>query len=313
MPFYRILIKPKGSWETELVSGTLWGHLAWIIRYRDGEDKFKEWLDEQIKNPWLISSWMPKGYLPRPNLRPMHRQFDEKPPIEQMQKSKKIKKIKYIKEATFIKLRNSLNEYILNTELNQLISQQEHRTVTYIQPHNTINRLSGTTPDEGGLFFQDVSFLISGEGFQVFIYTPKDEMENLKEIFKILEDYGIGSNKSTGKGFFSYSLSEEKTLFNCTGNRAMSLSHGILTRNMKDSLYKIHVHFGKLGGSYANSNYSPFKYPIIMVKQGATFSPDKEDSFSNTIYGKILDDVHHSLKEIRHYAVHLPIYFTEVS
>jgi len=313
MPFYRINVKPKGAWETDLVSGTIWGHLAWTILYRDGEQKFKDWLNEQENNPWLISSWMPIGHLPRPLLKPSAKP-DYKPSIEDMQISKKYKKMNYISEKIFNQIKNSIDEkkifealkkeYTENNEINS------YKIDSYIQPHNTINRLTGATPDAGGLFFQDINILTKGYGFQFFIFTEKEQKENIKNLLDIIEKVGFGANNSTGKGCMNFLISEETELFNKkNGNRAMSLSHGVLTEIMKDSLYKQHVHFGKLGGSFANSSKSPFKYPILMTKPGATFSFDSSD---NLFFGKILSDVHHELKEIRHYAVHLPVFFLEV-
>ena len=71
MAYYRITITPLGPLGTEIVSGTLWGHLAWAIRYGDGEEGLGRWLSEQGERPWLLSSFMPAGMLPRPILKPL--------------------------------------------------------------------------------------------------------------------------------------------------------------------------------------------------------------------------------------------------
>jgi CRISPR-associated protein Csm4 len=314
MPYYRINVKPKGAWETDLVSGTIWGHLAWTILYRDGEHKFKEWLNSQENNPWLISSWMPVGQLPRPHLKPSAKP-DDKPSVEVMKISKKYKKLNYISENIFNQIRDSIDEKKLFEALKKEYAENNelysHKVDSYIQPHNTINRLTGSTPDSGGLFFQDINLLTKGYGFQFFIFTEDEQKENIKNLFDIIEKIGFGANNSTGKGFMNFVISDETGLFNKKNenNRAMSLSHGVLTNEMKEPRYKQHIHFGKLGGSFANSSISPFKYPILMTKPGATFSSDLSE---NLFFGKILADVHHELKEIRHYAVHLPVFFTEV-
>jgi CRISPR-associated protein Csm4 len=90
----------------------------------------------------------------------------------------------------------------------------------------------------------------------------------------------------------------------------MSLSHGVLTGNMKDPRYRAHTHYGKLGGHFATGSFSPFKYPILMMRPGATFAPDGGGPF-----GELLDGVHHDklLSALRQHALHLPVYFTEVA
>lgn len=89
----------------------------------------------------------------------------------------------------------------------------------------------------------------------------------------------------------------------------MSLSHGVRTKNMLHVRYRQHVHFGKTGGHYATGSFSPFKYPLLMMCPAATFTPSDDGPF-----GELLHGVHHdpALASIVHYALHLPLAFSEV-
>lgn len=312
MKYYRLIIEPIAPLGTALISGTLWGHLAWAVRYLEGEEALNEWLKKQESLPWLVSSAMPEGMLPRPLLRPMARPKD-KPALEELQKAKKTKKMPYIQENVFLYLRDRLNETSLNealkANLQQSSDKKDEKTSERSQiAKNRIDRLSGRTPDSGGLYFIEAEFYYKAS-LQIFIGMQEDEKKLLQRLLDYISSCGFGADASIGHGAFKYQLLEETALFAKAGTRCMSLSHGVITQEMTEPFYKLHTHFGKLGGHFVLGAYSPFKYPVLMAKPGATFNATEQGAFC----GKILAQVHHELQEIRHYAVHLPIMFTEVS
>lgn len=306
MVYYRITITPKSPLSTPWVSGTVWGHIAWAIRYVEGETSLETWMKEQETNPWLFSSQMPEGMLPRPLLPPLER-APNKPSLKEFNKTKKARKAAYIPEALFLSLRGHLNE---KTLIEAFKEEKEEGGVKSIPLfHNHIDRQTGHTHESGGLFVETVNWPKENYRFQIFAATETDSFKRFKTLFSFIGDSGFGANASTGKGSFRFQITEEKQLFNFSGNRALSLSHGIITKEMGNPRYKQHTHFGKLGGHFAAGSFSPFKYPILMALPGATFDPCGASSF-----GKLLSDVHHdaSLNTIRHHALHLPIHFREV-
>ncbi|MBW1700021.1 MAG: hypothetical protein JRH18_19345 [Deltaproteobacteria bacterium] len=316
MHYYRLIITLLGPLGTELVSGTIWGHLAWAIRYIEGQQALERWLEEQEREPWLISSQMPEGMLPKPIL-PAIPVYQDISNIDDMILFKRLKKTGFLSEDTFISLRKSMNEFALMEKLkaevmkdkSSDITKQNGFLTTYMA-HNRIDRLSGRTPDTGGLFFEESKISAPKSRLQIFIATQTDEMQRLQTLFDFIGSSGFGANASTGYGSMQFEIKEENTLFAVEGSFAMSLSHGVSTANMVEMRYKQHVHFGKLGAHYAAGSFSPFKFPILMTKPGATFKPLDQGP-----YGRILRNVHHdnALSHIRHYAVHFPIFFTEVS
>lgn len=312
MPNYRITINLKSPLGTELVSGTLWGHLAWALRYLEGDASFSKWMEEQELHPWLISSQMPVGMVPRPLLEPGSRK-DASFSLHEMELDKRVRKVKFIPEAIFLKLRKKMSDEALSESLRRNLQDRHSKQGLKrigIKAHNQINRHTGTTPQSGGLFFEEVEFPGSDNRGQVFLQTMEPCIDRLEALFKFVGESGFGANASSGNGCLGFALEEEKLLFADGGARAVSLSHGIITTNMQNPRYKQHVHFGKLGGDYAKGSFSPFKHPLLMAQPGATFDPTDGGPF-----GTLLRGVHHdlALAHIRHYALHLALRFTEVN
>lgn len=311
MVTYRITVSQRGSLGTSLVSGTVWGHLAWAVRYLEGEAAFSRWLEEQGTQPWLVSSQMPVGMLPRPLLGPAAKD-DRSLSLESMKSEKRARKVRLIPEAVFLELRGRMSDHALNELLRGADPGETARDFTAVpelRAHNRIDRLTGTTPEVGGLFFEEVAFSTDGSRSQLFLQTRTPCRERLQDLFAFVGESGFGSNASTGNGQLAFAVEEEPFLFLERGARAMSLSHGVLTGNMANPRYKQHVHFGKLGGDYAKGAFSPFKYPVLMMLPGATF-----DLLDPGPFGALLEGVHHdaALAHIRHHALHLPIRFSEV-
>lgn len=312
MPTYRITLSLKSPLGTNLISGTLWGHLAWAVRYLEGDQAFRVWLEEQESRPWLLSSQMPPGMLPRPLLKPSLLEEGAPTQLETMKLDKASRKMAFIPEAVFLQLRGKMSDGGLTQSLRENAQGPDSLrdfTKEGLKVHNRIDRLTGTTPQGSGLFFEEAFFPRSNDRRQIFLFAHNDCREHLETLFDFIGESGFGSNASTGNGHFTYAIVEEKELFEAKGGRAMSLSHGVISENMRTARYKQHVHFGKLGGDYAKGGYSPFKYPLLMARPGATFSPADSGPF-----GTLLRGVHHdaTLGHLRHHALHLTLAFTEV-
>lgn len=311
MPYYRIRLEFLSPVGTPLISGTLWGHLAWAIRYLDGEDALLNWLQNQLERPWLLSSAMPVGCLPRPLLKPVMRR-DRGTDLHTLEEMKKTRKVAYVREEDFLALRGAMSEENLQDRLIAYVSKGESLpTKAFRQARNRIDRRTSRTPESGGLYFlDDLAYAPGTKHEQFFIFTEEREVEQLDRLLAYISANGFGRKSSIGRGVFHFEIEEEMALFNGGGNRVMSLSHGLLVANMEDCRYKLHPHSGKVGGHLAMGKFSPFKYPILMMAPGATFVPKGRGPF-----GQILEGVHHdpALAGIRHHALHLPLYFMEAT
>ena len=132
----------------------------------------------------------------------------------------------------------------------------------------------------------------------------------------LIGEHGYGKDASLGRGCFRVTVAEAGArLFESGGNRLMSLSHGSLTWNMHEPRYRLETHYGKLGGGRAVTGklvggetvLAPFKYPLSLLKPGATFAPGGEDPF-----GELLHGVHNLYDDVVHNAWHLTVPYTEV-
>jgi len=300
---------PLGS---PLHSGTLFGHLCWALRYQDSEAALNDWLLELPEAPFLLSDGLPAGWLPRPLLAPPPR-FSQQPGEardefrEKLEQAKKLRKRGWIRVTDFLALRDGLTETRLAARLDPKTSPPTPRRVRIA--HNTIDRHTGTTPDSGGLYFMGEDwFADDARERDVYVRTTLPR-ERVAGLFSLVGELGFGRDATLGRGQFQASLTEPPSgLFDFEGNRCLSLSHGSRSANMAAPRYKLHTHYGKVGGLYAGGVMSPFKRPLLLCRPGATFAPADGGPF-----GELLAGVHPHDSSIRHNAWHLTVPFSEAA
>jgi CRISPR-associated protein Csm4 len=312
MADYCIRLRLRSPLATPLHSGTLFGHLCWVLRYRDGETALNEWLAELPESPLLLSDAFPAGYLPRPllapGLRPTQLQGESRGVFRRrLEEDKRLRKTAWISVEDFLTLRNGLNEERLLALLGES-SLPQGRKIPLRVAHNTIDRHTGTTPDSGGLYFMDEDWHdAAASEFEVYVKTEL-ALEALQDLFSRVGELGFGRDASLGRGQFKAGVAPaDRRLFDADGNRLLSLSHGLLSANMATPYYRLHTHYGKLSGLYAGSARSPFKHPLLLIPPGATFAPQDPGPF-----GALLRNVHPHHPEICHNAWHLCLPFPAV-
>lgn len=314
---YRIRFRLASPLATPLHSGTLFGNLCWAWRYLYGEASLAEWLCSLPEDPFLISDGFPAGMLPRPLLKPARQRAQT---LKEIQDYKKLKKRKLIPREVFLELRGRLSEEALLGRLREIEEKEEElrkrRTPHELEqqgreswvrvPHNRIHRITGRTPDEGGLFFTEELWTTGLRQYRdVYVRTSLPE-EKLGELFRQVARWGYGKDATWGRGRFDgiELFREDGGLFDGQGSRAMSLSHGSLTANMARPRYQLETHYGRLGGVYSSTS-SPFKYPLLLLKPGSTFDAGPGP------FGELLREVHPSMPAVRHNAWHLFVTFQE--
>jgi CRISPR-associated protein Csm4 len=325
MPAYRIRLRLQGPLATPLHSGTLFGHLCWAKRLREGEAALTSWLAALPESPLLLSDALPRDCLPRPLLQPGDRPEpatgeSRQDFLQRLQQDKKLRKTAFIPVADFLELRGGLSEAGLLDRLRRRAAEPEQAelaparrrfrplSVIVRQPHNTIDRLTGTTPEAGGLYFMDEEWRRDAAA-ELDVYAAGEiACVELQALFDTVGEFGFGRDANLGRGRFAATVElADSRLFAHDGNRWLSLSHGVLTANMVAPFYKLHTHYGKLGGLYAGGERSPFKHPLLLTRPGATFSPTDAGPF-----GALLAGVHPHHPEIRQNAWHLGLPFTAV-
>lgn len=300
---YRVGVELLGPLSTPLHSGTIFGHLCWAWRALEGEQSLGAWLEQLPRDPFLISDAFPAGYLPRPVLKPSVRM--QPSTLKELDQAKKAKKASFVAVDAFLRLRDRMDEAGLATALASVKAGDPAGTHRVRTAHNTIDRRTGTTPDSGGLYFTHSEWPSDKSGrFDVYVATSLAP-DKLERLFALMGEWGYGKDASVGRGRLKCTLeAANETLFAAPGTRRMTLSHGTLTPNMGDARYKLRTQYGKVGSVYSMS-LSPFKYPVTLVRPGATFAPEGDGPF-----GELLSGVHPSLAHVRHNAWHLTIPFS---
>ena len=313
MKFYKIQIEPLSALGTQLQADTIFGHFAWAYKYLYGEDKLKTEIIEPSKNysnnsniPIIFSNGFPKDFLPIPVIPEKLPKNDEDKKSENKKQIdiadyKKIKKIKYLCRKKFDEIRKTYNQNSIKKLYVEMLGKDKDKKEEYfkknmskksVQIHNTINRLTGTTTEDGGLYvkynqaFEEKSY--------IDIYIALNEAiinrDKLNDTLKLLFELGYGRDASTGLGRFSYdgNLTEENDFTDFTGyNSIMSLSNFIPDIMYKDFYYNLMTKYGKLGGEYA-CHGNPFKKPVLMAEAGATFKIEP----SKKLYGSFINEMH---------------------
>jgi CRISPR-associated protein Csm4 len=137
MQTFRVRITPSSAFGSRPLGDTLFGQLCWAVRNRHGEGRLAELLAGYIEGrPWaVVSDAFPTGYLPRPSL-PGH-WFAEVAGEDR----KAVKKRAWfpVESLTSVPVEDWLAHCRPATEVPGSAPQ------AHPQPHNTINRMTGTT------------------------------------------------------------------------------------------------------------------------------------------------------------------------
>jgi len=320
---YKVTIRPRSSFITPLDSDTLFGSLCWIIRWKHGENKLEEFLDKYNNEPpFLISSGLQANCLPFPVTQGISRSrlreivkesygdINPKTMNTVIRQIKKIKKEKYIPIDVFKDHINnfSLENLLLSILGDNIDSMEENykKMFSHKKPfftvkdryHNMINRISNSSTD-GELFTQrEITY---HDDIDIYLKLPKDDLFFWQNIFEALSYEGYGSKKSTGKGQFSIFDFKRVTLPKADNpSHFMTLSSFIPSDDIPKGNYKIKTKRGKLGSSFSQKKYSPWKKPVIFYEKGSTFELNAMTDNNN--HGSLVNNIHHSLDNVVQYA-----------
>lgn len=304
---YKFILKPKSFFSTIFSSDTIFGIICWYVRHLEGEDALVAMLrDFEKEPPFLITSLLPNGYLPRPLL-----PFSMKDDVDEINRNKKMKKVKWIPVEVFA---NHQKQYQQDSLLKEDICQKDELLKEKIIPveitRNSIDRISGTVRE--GVLFTD-TYEVVGDDIEFVVYvteiTPKYS-EILANAFELACQMGLGREASVGKGFFDLrkeNLNErEKKIFEEKGSHFISLSL-CAGKNLHPVSYSTFTRYGKLGGEFSQRGINGAllfnKKPIVFYKEGSVFKAN--DDFAGTM----LTNVHVDARIVQ-YAYAFPVYFT---
>ncbi len=304
MKQYKFVLKPLSFYSDIFSADTIFGTVCWYIRYIYGEETLVSMLNDfRHKVPFIISSFIPQGYIARPQF-----YFTLKDTIAEIEKSKKLKSIQWLPIELFQKYQKDYNQ---DTLINELLSKDNSIKVIEMRQiditRNSINRNTGMVLE--GILFTD-SYYYNDIYYTVYV-TEFDESysDMFKEAFITACSIGLGSDISSGKGVFDVSIKElnetEKKVFGYQGKYFVTLSE-CAGANIEPVCYTTITKYGKLGGQFSQTGVNGRllfnKKPIVLYKIGSTFST------TDDTYGVLLNNVHTDPRIVQ-YAYAYPVYF----
>lgn len=317
METIKIVLRLKTPLVTPLQSDTIFGHFAWGVFYKYGEERLKELLQDFETKPFIVfSDGFDEGKLPKPYLSPYLI------PPNFMDLNKMYKKTNFIPQdwifesidnltdkAIFEKFKEEkLKECLENPcekcEEKQIKVKSQEKVLTL---KNSIDRRFNRTSK--GLYAITETF--HKENFEKVIYAKyekeKISLQEIKDIFEFIGIRGFGKDKNSGKGKFEVEIQEnfkEENCFEPKENRFFYLNLSTMFRDEKLQLSygKKITKFPKAGGNLASHN--PFKNPVIMFQPGTTFIVGEFSEF----YGKAKEEVFNK-KGYFHSGYSIGIYF----
>lgn len=287
---YKVTIKPRSSFNSNLQSDTLFGAFCWTYKYINGESNLEKFLEKCIKDkPQIIfSNAFLKDTLPLPvGIIDEMFFYDEKDSFEEKIKIhnefKKFKNAKLIKKDCFFEIQQKNYKNLFENIVSNDISKQT-------QIHNLVNRMSNnvTNIDNSPSVFLDNEYFTKN-CFDIYVLTELD-IKTLEKLLGIMFTLGIGAKKSSGKGGFEVlDICEELDLTKKVNNSNafLSLSNFIPSDNdPTNGKYNIVNKFSKLDREYSSTKM-PFKKPLRMIEAGSYFYTDNIKKY----YGKCIDDI----------------------
>ena len=270
MKTYCLKLRPRNSFLTPWQADTIFGSLCWIMTWREGTDALSQFL-QHYKNgnpPFILSDGFPGDFLPAPVHLSLMTPRDEG--LEGYQYAKKLKKVSWLTREEF--------KSVCSGKLNIQPAAGRDPIKTFTTLHSSINRISGTTGDEGSLFELKEQAVYESETLDgtisIYIRIQNGWEEKLLDLFKNLSLTGYGKKRSVGKGSFELLGGPESfDGFDLIqgANGFVSLSSFVPAKDdPTGGFYKTLVKYGKLGGEYAFSG-NPFKKPLMMMTAGSSF------------------------------------------
>jgi CRISPR-associated protein Csm4 len=257
----KFTLKPLTPFGTPVAGDTLFGHVCWAVRERDGERRLIELLEGYTSGrPFLVASdGFPEGFIPRPTAP----EFVLGSTVDPSQR----KRARTHRWLPADGVGRPIQRWMDRVAESDIVK-------TFVVSQNTINRLTGTTgTDQFAPRQVDRTFFADGKRLDV--YTALDEERLSAAAVKgLLEDIGLhgyGRDATTGLGKFEVLPGSEQaspidsnqywlTLAPCAPDPAAV--------DVEGCWYLPLTRFGR-HGNLAVTLGNPFKSPVLMAATGA--------------------------------------------
>lgn len=341
MKLYEVAIKPEAGFGSPLKGDTIFGHFCWQAKYdpsllSGGLDK---WIAHYEKVPFAVfSSAWPKFFHDKPcyyALKKPDAPFDYlfdgargRDRKARHERFKEAKRKKWLLVGEDLRIDIKTARFATDSDLAQLAKTQlvcetrerrhtrgpQHFMTSFEQPHNTINRLTGTTGEGMSAPFSESAFCFYPQTeLAIFVWISEEatSIDRVRKGLKRIGQFGYGKNASTGLGRFSINGIAEISVgpLHDSPNACYMLGPGVPEQGrFKELFYSPFVRFGKHGDVFARSA-NPFKNPIVMADEGAILVPRDSSVFAKPYLGKAVLNVSKALPQsvAQGYSLFLPL------
>ncbi len=294
MKFYEITIRPLSAFGTSLKGDTLFGHFCWQAAYDPSlvEGGLEKALAQYHKKPFAVfSTACPKiegksgrYVFKRPDV-PLSWLF----PVNTEDCEQRYKDMKENKKRKWMLLGRDLQIDLRKATFigNEDLAGEQSLFRSFLQPHNTINRLSGTTGTGAFAPYSTVNDYYCPQTELVIFVWVEETLTRIESIRKGLETigrFGFGRDASTGLGRFEVLNSEEIELPRVANANAAYTLAPCVPESYNQAYFAPFIRYGKHGDRMATSR-NPFKNPVIMADEGAVFVPNDADFFDKPYMG----------------------------
>ncbi|MED5073847.1 hypothetical protein P9857_07590 [Anoxybacillus geothermalis] len=301
MKLWEFRLRLESPFISQWQSDIIFGHLAWTYRDVYGEEALLSWLKRfDEAPPFVLSNGFITDTFPKPLLPPPHKNIDSKHElVSQIALGKKLKNTRFIHLEDFIRF--------IQGEGITITKPVEQVFEKYIRTHNTIDRDTGRSLEENGLYEIENLYIPKDKLLSIFVRVQDEaSLDEFEYLLNLVSLQGYGNKKTTGFGQFTvHKKLEREDLDQCKdeANAVVWLSHGVPDMHDPiDGWYKLETKYGKVGGqvtSYGNL----FKRPLTRITPGSVFKTCNPKPY----YGVIMKNIYPFNKNVVQYAYALSI------
>ena len=277
MQTLRITLRPLSALGTPLAGDTLFGQLCWTLRHQLGNDRLNALLQGYTQGqPFaVVSDALPSGHVPLPSL-----------PSGVWAKNAAHADRKVLKKKRWLRFAD-MHDQLQNWQSKAVADADVGKTTERAQPHNTINRQTGTTGT--GMFAPytvNQLWLAPGSLLDVWLVFDVQRISaaELQAALTHMGHSGYGRDASIGLGKFELEGQPVPVVWPTASGSAPNAyltlgpcaPQGLGFCPVR-SHWQVTTRFGRHGDVAVQSG-QPFKRPVLLAKAGSVFWPEHMDA-----------------------------------
>ncbi len=309
MDTHRVELELRSGLGTPLAADTLWGHVAWGIRYGKGTPGLEAWLARYDEGdpPLMLSDPLPQGYFPRPALPPVPRPA-QPPNVEEADERKRLDKLAWVSRQAWEGICHVVSPESVQEAVAQ--SKPPPMPTEMAVTRAGINRLTGGTaqPEGGTLFTAEQRYFDFRDPprFDVWVLSPEPK-ETVEHWFADALIGGYGRDAAAGLGHLVVTAVEELPVSGPESLNACVLLGPAVPRpgDPHRGFFSIGVRAGRLGGDFAIGDLpggaqGRHKRPVRCLLAGTVLVAQGDVP---GFVGRVLPGAHPQIKAICHYGI----------